>query len=61
MIIDVRTHLDLLDLLRLLVLARGGGLFLGLVFELADIENLAYRRIGAGGNFNEVPPRFSPS
>ncbi len=58
MVIDVRTHLDLLDLLRLLVLAGGSGLFLRFVFELADIQNLAHRRIGAGGDFDQIQPHF---
>ena len=47
MVVDVRTHLDLLDLLRLLRLAGEIRLFLRLVFELADIEELGDGRIGA--------------
>src|SRR3546814_2877771 len=39
-IIDVGTHLDLFDVLRLLRLAGLVGLFLRLVFEFADIEEL---------------------
>jgi hypothetical protein len=58
MIVDVRTHLDLLDLLRLLALAGEIGLFLGLVFELADIEELAHRRIGIGRDFDQIEANF---
>lgn len=52
--VDVGTHLDLLDLLRLLRFARGIGLFLGFVTILADIKELADRRIGIGRNFNQI-------
>ena len=48
MIVDVRTHLDLFDLLRLLALAGEIGLFLGFVFILAHIEELADRRVSIG-------------
>src|SRR3546814_1667001 len=48
MIVDVGTHLDFLDVLRLLALAGDVRLLLGLVLELADIEELAHGRIGAG-------------
>src|SRR3546814_3861753 len=44
MIVDVRTHLDLFDFLRLLALAREVRLFLRLIFELADVEEFAHRR-----------------
>jgi hypothetical protein len=45
MIVDVRTHFDLLDLLRLLGLAGEVRLLLRLVFEFADIEEF-----GDGGS-----------
>ena len=54
MVIDIGTHLDLFDLLRLLRFPRGIGLFLGLIFELADIEKLGDGRIGVGRNLNQV-------
>jgi hypothetical protein len=54
MIVDVRTHLDLLDLLRLLALAGEVGLFLRLVPELADVEELADRRIGVGRDLDQI-------
>jgi hypothetical protein len=59
MIVDVRTHLDLLDLLRLLGLAGEIRLFLGLVLELADVEKLADRRVGVGRNLYQIEPDFS--
>ena len=46
--VDVGTHLDLFDILRLLRLARSIRLLLSLVAELANIEELADRRIGVG-------------
>ncbi len=46
MIVDARTHLDLFDLDDLLVLAGFGSFFLFLVFELAEIEDLADGRLG---------------
>jgi hypothetical protein len=52
MIVDVRTHLDLLDLLRLLALAGEVGLFLGLIFEFANVQEFADRRVGIGGDFD---------
>src|SRR3546814_7755449 len=55
-IVDVRTHLDLFDLLRLLALAGDVRLFLGLVLEFADIEELAHRRIGAWRHLDKVEP-----
>jgi hypothetical protein len=55
-VVDVRAHLDLLDLDDLLVLAGFGRLFLGGVFQLAQIEDLGDRRIGIGRNLNEVQP-----
>src|SRR3546814_5434313 len=53
-IIDVGTHLDLFDVLRLLRLAGLVGLFLRLVFEFADIEELGDGRIGVGRDLDEV-------
>ena len=58
MVVDVRTHLDLLDLLRLLRLAGEIGLFLGLIFVLADVEELADRRIGVGRDLDQVEADF---
>jgi hypothetical protein len=56
MIVDVRTHLDLLDLLRLLGLAGEIRLLLRLVFEFADIEELAHRRVGVGDTSTRSRP-----
>ncbi|MBB6011605.1 hypothetical protein HNR59_000950 [Aquamicrobium lusatiense] len=56
MVVDVRAHLDLLDLDDLLVLAGFSRLLLGGVFQLAEIENLGDRRIGIGRNLDEVQP-----
>jgi hypothetical protein len=53
-IVDVRTHLDLFDLLRLLALALLVGLFLSLIFEAADVEELGDRRIGARADLHQV-------
>ena len=58
MIVDVRTHLDLLDLLRLLLLALLVGLLLGLIFVAADVEIFGDRRIGVGRDFNQVEADF---
>jgi len=55
-VVDVRAHLDLLDLDDLLVLAGFSRLLLGGVFQLAEIENLGDRRIGIGRNLDEVQP-----
>src|SRR6476646_1385533 len=55
-VVDVRTHLDLLDLLRLLLLALLGGLLLGLVFVAADVEELRDRRVGVGRNLDQIEP-----
>ena len=52
--VDVRAHLDLLDLDDLLVLARLGRFLLVGVFQLAEIEDLGDRRLGIGGDFDEV-------
>src|SRR5690606_16915673 len=53
-IVDVGTHLDLFDVLRLLRLARLVGLLLRLVAVLADIEELAHGRIGSGRDLDQV-------
>jgi hypothetical protein len=52
--VDIGTHLDLLDLDGPLFLACLGGLLLGLILESTDIEDLADRRLGVGGNLDEV-------
>ena len=57
-VVDVGTHLDLLDLLRLLLLALLVGLLLGLVLVAADIEELGDRRIGAGADLDQVEADF---
>ena len=38
MIVDIGTHLDFFDILHLLGLACRIGLFLGLIFEFADVQ-----------------------
>jgi hypothetical protein len=55
--VDVGSHLDLFDLDRLLLLARLGGLLLALVFQLAEIGDLADGRIGVRRNLDEVEAR----
>jgi len=52
--VDVRPHLDFLDVDRLLLLAGFGRLLLGIVFEAAVIEDLADRRPGSRRYLNEV-------
>ena len=47
-----------LDLDQLLPLARGALLFLLLELVLTIVENLADRRVGVGGNLDEVQPGF---
>ncbi|MGF7007734.1 hypothetical protein J2X50_003330 [Aminobacter sp. BE322] len=54
MAVDVRAHLDLLDLDDPLVLARFGRLLLVGVFQLAEVEDLDDGRRGVGGDFDEV-------
>ena len=56
--VDVRAHLDLLDLDDLLVLARLGRLLLVGVFQLAEVEDLGDRRIGVRGNLDEIETGF---
>ena len=57
--VDVRPHLDLLDLDGALLLARLGGLFLRLVFVLAVIQDLAHRRLGIGRDLDQIEPGFN--
>jgi len=52
--VDVRPHLDLLDLDGALLLARLGGLFLRLIFVFAVVENFADRRLGIRRDLDEV-------
>jgi len=53
-LLDVGTELDLLDVDRLLFLARFALFFLRFVFQLAIVEDLADGRIDVAGNFDEV-------
>ena len=57
--VDVRPHLDLLDLDGALLLARLGGLFLRLIFVLAVIQDLAHRRLGIGRDLDQIEPGFN--
>jgi hypothetical protein len=52
--VDVRPHLDLLDLDGALLLARLGGLFLRLIFVLTVIQDLAHRRLRIGRDLDEI-------
>ncbi len=52
--VDVRPHLDLLDVDRLLLLAGFRGFLLGLILEAAVIENLADRRFGIGRYLDKI-------
>jgi hypothetical protein len=56
--VDVRAHLDLLDLDDLLVLARLGRFLLVGVFQLAEIEDLDDRRLRVWRDFDEVQARL---
>jgi hypothetical protein len=56
--IDVRPHLDFLDLDRLLLLAGLGGFLLRLVLEAAVIEDLGDGRIGIRGDLDEIKTGF---
>jgi hypothetical protein len=58
MVIDVRAHLDLFDLDDFLLFLRLGLFLLLLVFELAEIEDLANGRLRARRNFHEIKPCF---
>jgi hypothetical protein len=52
--VDVGTHLDLLDLDGLLLLAGLGGLLLALIFEPAVVHDLGDGRIVVGGDLDEI-------
>jgi hypothetical protein len=54
MIVDVRAHLDLFDVLGPLRLAREIGLLLGLIFEFSDIEELGDGRVCVGRHLDQV-------
>ena len=56
--VDVRTHLDLLDLDDLLLLARFGGFLLRRVFQFAQIKDLAHRRFRVRRDLDEVKTQF---
>src|SRR5262249_4056737 len=56
--VDVRPHLDLLDLDGALLLARLGGLLLRLILVLAVVEDLANRRLGVGRDLDEIEARL---
>ena len=57
--VDVRAHLDLLDLDDLLLLAGFGGFLLGLILEAAVVEDLGDRRVLIRGDLDEVHPGFA--
>ena len=57
-VIDGGAHLDLFDLDDLLVLASLVGLLLGLIFEAAEIKDLADRRLGIRRDLDEVEACF---
>jgi hypothetical protein len=57
--VDVRPHLDFLDLDGLLLLASLSGLLLALVLEATVVKDLGDRRIGIGGNLDQVETRFA--
>ncbi len=52
--IDIGAHLDLFDLDDFLLFTRLGSFFLCLIFELAKIKDFTDRRLGGGGNFDEI-------
>jgi len=54
--VDVRAHLDFLDLDDLLVLARFSRFLLGRVFQLAQIKDLGDWRCRIRRNFNQIEP-----
>jgi len=56
--VDVGAHLDFLDLDDLLALARLGGLLLALIFQLAEIGELADGRILVGRYLDEIEAGF---
>jgi hypothetical protein len=56
--VDVRPHLDFFDFDDLLLLARFGGLFLALILEAAEIEDLADGRFGIRRYLDQVETGF---
>nr|CAI0340403.1 hypothetical protein SHINE37_44271 [Rhizobiaceae bacterium] len=56
--VDVRAHLDFLDLDDLLLLARFGRLLLVGVFQLAQVKDLADGRFGVRRNLHEIEAGF---
>ena len=56
--IGVGAELDLFDLDDLLLFAGLGLALLGFVFELAEIHDLAHRRVGVWRDFNQIKPGF---
>ncbi|MND95444.1 hypothetical protein D3C80_876990 [compost metagenome] len=56
--VDVGAHLDFFDFDDLLLLARFGRLLLVRVFQLAEVEDLAHRRIIVRRDFYEVQSCF---
>lgn len=56
--IGVRSELDLFDLDDLLLFARFGFALLRLVFEFAEIHDLAHGRVGVGRDLDQVQPGF---
>lgn len=57
MLLDVGAKLDLLDVDRLLLLARFALLFLRFVFQFAVIEDLADGRLDISGDLDEIETR----
>ncbi len=55
-IVDARTHLDFFELNDLLIFASFGGFLLLLKFELAEVEDLAHRRLSVRRDLYEVEP-----
>ena len=58
MIVGARTHLDLFDLDGLLFLAGFGLALLRLVFELAEVHDLADGRVGVWRNLYQIESGF---
>jgi hypothetical protein len=54
--ISARTELDFLDLDDVLLFARFGFAFLGLVFILAEVHDFAHGRLGIGRDFDQIQP-----
>ena len=57
--VDIRAHLDFLNILGLLLLARFCGFFLGLVLVLPEVQNLADWRIVVWRYFNQIEALLS--